>query len=321
MTLLDRQVAFTDYLVAGFSDLGLRGFALAGACAVTGSATQENLCKPVTLGRKDHGSDGVLQWRDSSATARRLTGNPDLDPGIKWGMQPWCLKHFGDWKTLKAQAAFTLYETARDYPALDMELRTGLEGVKPGDVRKVLDYKTQRFQDDFERPNKAFAGLANRQKHAASVYVVMSGGKLPTIPPKPTVPPVITGGVGVGAGTAAVGGAVIAANNGATDMTSIVLFGLAMVLAVVVIFLMRPAKAAFVPATVVKRSPLDRLTAALEQRAIINAEVAEAADALKDSVQASGDLLAEAGETFLTIEHQPAAQAVIVLGNPPDKPA
>ncbi len=321
MTLLDRQVEFTDYLVAGFPELGLRGFVLAGACAVTGSATQENLCEPVTLGRKDHGSDGVLQWRDLSPRARRLTGNPELNPGIKWGMQPWCMKHFGDWKTLKAQAAFTLYETARDYPALDAELRAGLEGVKPGDVRKVLDYKTKRFQDDFERPNKAFAGLANRQKHAASVYMVMSGGKLPIVPPKPTAPPVVTGGVGAGAGTAAVGGAVIAANNGAMDMTSIVLFGLAMALAVVVMFLMRPKKVASVPPALVNQSPLDRLTAALEQRAIINAEVAEAADALKDSVQASDDLLAEAGETFLTIEHQPAATAVIVLGNPSDKPA
>lgn len=313
MTLLDRQVEFTEYLVAGFPDLGLRGWDLAGACGVAGSATQENLCKPVTHGRKDHGSDGSLQWRDSSPTARRLTGNPEQNPEIKWGMQPWCVKHFGDWKTLKAQAAFTLFETARDYPSLDAELRASLDGVKPGDVRRVLDFKTQRFQDEFERPNKAFAGLANRQKHAAAVFMAMGGGGLPVAPPKPA-PGAVT--VGAGAAGAAAASGVVAASNGAVDIVSIVLFCLAILLTVGVIFLMGRARPAVAPTNAAPQSPFDRLTASLERLTLAKAEVAEDADDLRESLRVASGLLGAADETVPTIEHQPEAAASIVLGDP-----
>jgi hypothetical protein len=61
------------------------------AAAIGGNATQENLCQPVTLGAKDHGSDGVLQWR-----AERLDG---LD-----GLKAWCGAQGLAWDTLRAQA-------------------------------------------------------------------------------------------------------------------------------------------------------------------------------------------------------------------------
>jgi hypothetical protein len=63
MTLLERQREYNSWLEKGFPDLDLPGLSLIGACAITGNASQENLVKPVTTGPKDHGSDGVLQWR------------------------------------------------------------------------------------------------------------------------------------------------------------------------------------------------------------------------------------------------------------------
>lgn len=144
MTLETRQREFCDFLIAGFPRLGLEGWSRVGACAVTGNGTQENLCKPVTTGRLDHGSNGILQWR-----LDRLTG--------QGGMQPWCMRNFGTWTTLEAQAAFTLYETARDYPGLDAALREG---------KRSIENLTANFQDIFERPNKAYAHLDNRIKHA-----------------------------------------------------------------------------------------------------------------------------------------------------------
>lgn len=38
------------------------------AAAVCGNGGVENRMKPVTLGQKDHGSDGLLQWRLSRLT-------------------------------------------------------------------------------------------------------------------------------------------------------------------------------------------------------------------------------------------------------------
>lgn len=136
MGIRERQIEWATWLSTGFPDLGLRGWSLLGACAVTGNCTQENECLPVTKGTKDHGSDGGLQWR-----LGRLTD-----------MRSWCDTHFGAgaWKTIKAQCAFTLHETARDYKALDAGLRAG---------SKSLETLTVDFCHVFERPNMALANL------------------------------------------------------------------------------------------------------------------------------------------------------------------
>lgn len=289
--LQDRQRELTGYLTSGFPKLGLHAWATAGACVTAGNYTQENLCKPVTEGRHDEGSDGMGQWRDSPG-APRLTG--DGDHGQKWGMRPWCVKNFGVWNTIEAQAAFTMFEVARDYPALDLELRSGMEGVKPADVRRVLDYKTKMFMDEFERPNAALAGLAYRQNQAAAIYALMSGEKVPAVPAKPVVPPVVagTGGLVITAPVIA-GGLLLQANGELTTLSALVISGILLAVAIVVPLLTRlSTKKTVAPSAL---SPLERLTAALERRSVANAEVAEAADELKESLQKSQDLLQAAG--------------------------
>jgi hypothetical protein len=121
---------------------------------VGGNATVENNANAVTRGAKDHGSDGILQWR-----LGRLTD-----------LQRWATQNFGRWDTLEAQAAFTLYETARDYPQLDIELRKDLKGVPDNLIYQVLDYKTDRFCRVFERPNMALAHMDKRKRAAQNIF-------------------------------------------------------------------------------------------------------------------------------------------------------
>lgn len=144
--LADRQKEFAAYLIAGFPELGLQGWSKRGAAAVVGNASQESLVNPVT-GAKDHGSDGALQWRNARPGR----------PGRLDDMQHWCTQHFGDWKSIKAQAAFTMHETARDHHNLDHALRIGIESTS------VL---TRRFCDVFEVPNPAYANYSNRIRQA-----------------------------------------------------------------------------------------------------------------------------------------------------------
>jgi hypothetical protein len=288
--LQDRQKELAGYLTVGFPKLALRAWALAGASACVGNFTQENLCRPVTEGQHDEGSDGMGQWREL-----RLTG--DGDHGQPWGMRPWCIKYFGVWNTIEAQAAFTMFEVARDFPTLDAELRSDLTGVKPANVRSVLDYKTKMFMELYERPNAALAGLAYWQSQAAAIYAVMATGKAPAPTPAPakstTVPDVIVagGGVVVGAGTAA-GGLLLTANGDLTTLAAVVISVVLLTIVIgIPLILRKPTKAA--PAI----SALAKLAAALERRAIANAEVAEAAEELKESLQQSTDLLIAAGIT------------------------
>jgi hypothetical protein len=288
--LQDRQKELVGYLTVGFPKLALRAWALAGASACGGNFTQENLCKPVTEGQHDEGSDGMGQWREL-----RLTG--DGDHGQKWGMRPWCVKYFGVWNTIEAQAAFTMFEVARDYPTLDAELRADLTGVKPANIRSVLDYKTKMFMELYERPNMALAGLAYRQSQAAAIYGLMTTGKAPVAAPaaKPTVPGVILAGQGVvvGAGTA-VGGLFLTANGDLTTLAAVVISIILLTVVIGVPLILRP-KAAKPIAAAQALTPFAKLTAALERRAIANAEVAEAAEELKESLQKSTDLLIAAG--------------------------
>jgi len=154
MTLLDRQKEMTSYLVAGFPEFDLKGFPLKSSCAVTGNYTQENLVKPVTLGTKDHGSDGAGQWR-----LDRLDGPR--------GLKGWSASLGLPWDTLKTQAAFTIWELRNDprYIPLVKDL---------DDATKKIDTLVANFCWIYERPAKSAAHLDKRISHAKSVYAIMS---------------------------------------------------------------------------------------------------------------------------------------------------
>lgn len=307
MSLLDRQKEVTGYLMDGVPELGLRGWPLSGACAVTGNFSQENLCKAVTTGPLDHNSQGLAQWR-----LGRLTE-----------LMSWSKKNFGGrddaWMSLRAQCAFTLYETARDYPGLDAELRKGLAGVKPEDVRRVLDFKTAEFCWVFERPKRGpTAGLANRQKHAASVFQLMDTAPAPAPAPEPTVTPttgVVLGGAAAAAGTA---GTVAVQTGDIMNVWAIVAAGVFGIFAATALFLMRkpkeaPPQIAIEPAL----SLFDRLKIAAENLALAKAEYAEAAEAVRDQRRDEDDLLSSVDDAPPPIEHN-GVSVNLPLGNPVD---
>jgi Phage tail lysozyme len=159
--LQERQIEFCGYFLKA-------GYPPKSAAAIGGNATRENLCLPTTIGAKDHGSDGVLQWRKE-----RLIE----------------LQAMTDWQTLKTQAAFTILELQRDYKVLESDLRAGV---------KTLATLTLDFCDVFERPS-ADGRVADRRIGAASdcmnliVPVAMPAEPLPPlvvprIPPLPNIP-------------------------------------------------------------------------------------------------------------------------------------
>jgi hypothetical protein len=122
----DRQKEFCSYFMPAYP--------MRSAAAIGGNATQENLCQPVTAGAKDHGSDGVLQWR-----LDRLTGRD--------GLQPWCAAQGIPWDTLKSQALFTMHELDQpQHAVLKADLKAGA---------KSLETLTINFCDAFERPSAA----------------------------------------------------------------------------------------------------------------------------------------------------------------------
>jgi len=157
--------------MVGFPSLGLAGLPMRSSAAIGGNGTQENLCQPVTTGPKDHGSDGVLQWREE-----RLTG-PD-------GLDPWCAAHGIPWDTLKSQAAFTLYElTQPQYVVLSADLRAGA---------KSLETLTLNFCDAFERPSAAGRKEMDRIRYAHDCLTILMRNSTqpgPIHPPAPVPAP------------------------------------------------------------------------------------------------------------------------------------
>lgn len=114
---------------------------LLSACAVAGNGWQENLLKPVTIGAKDHGSDGVMQWR-----LGRLTE----------------LEHLPEWETLQVQARFFKTECQRpQYARLWTDLVAG---------KKSLETLTANVMVQYERPNLAVAGLDHRITYAHALF-------------------------------------------------------------------------------------------------------------------------------------------------------
>ena len=61
--LIDRQITLGNALIVGWPRLAIPSIQRKSAAAAVGNATQENQCKSVTEGAKDHGSDGLFQWR------------------------------------------------------------------------------------------------------------------------------------------------------------------------------------------------------------------------------------------------------------------
>ncbi|MGH6839469.1 MAG: phage tail tip lysozyme [Methylocella sp.] len=144
------------------------GLPLASACAAAGNASEENNCLAVTTGEKDHGSDGLFQWR-----LGRLTH-----------LKTWAAANELPWDTIKTQAWFFLYELQADYPALHAGL---IAGAKP------LKTLTANICDFYERPAPAHAHLDQRIKYAQDTLALM---KRPA-PPSPIQP----GGTGAASWT------------------------------------------------------------------------------------------------------------------------
>jgi hypothetical protein len=147
--ILARGRVFIQALMSGSAPLPLLS-----ACAVAGNGWQENLLRPLTLGAKDHGSDGVMQWRLS-----RLTE----------------LERLPNWNTLQVQAQFFKAECQRDYPRLWADLVAG---------KKSLETLTANVMVQYERPNLAAAALDRRITYAHALLDHMD--TLPKVVPTPS---------------------------------------------------------------------------------------------------------------------------------------
>lgn len=173
-----------EYLVAGCSPLGLQGLPLVVACAFVGNATQENRCLPTTVGIKDHGSNGLFQWR-----LGRLTN-----------LLAWAKKIGQPWDNIRTQAWFVLHELQTDYQALHADL---LANTKP------LKTVTANICRTYERPAAAeYTEVINgrtrlewRIKYANDTWELFQKQKAP-VPVGPVV--IGTGAAASSAGTAAV---------------------------------------------------------------------------------------------------------------------
>lgn len=134
---------------------------LISACAVAGNGWQENLMRPVTIGPKDHGSDGLLQWRLSRLTELQRRKN---------------------WDTLPVQCQFFKDECKRDYPSLWRQL------TNPG--TRTLENLTANICDIYERPSRAGRKIDLRIGYAKRVMALFDED-IP-VQPKPTIPPELT---------------------------------------------------------------------------------------------------------------------------------
>lgn len=156
-TLADRQLALGKYLMT-------RGtpWPAVSAAASVGNATQENMCLPVTQGPKDHGSDGLYQWR-----LERLTGQD--------GLQPWCAARGYDWTLMESQAEFHKWEIQTQYQDLWKDL---VAGAKP------IATLTANIMEQYERPAAAAGNLDARIRYAQNAFALLA----PTAPPQAPSP-------------------------------------------------------------------------------------------------------------------------------------
>lgn len=135
---------------------------LKSACAVAGNGWQENLMQPVTRGAKDHGSDGLLQWR-----LDRLEN----------------LQKLKDWDTLPVQCQFFKWECQKFYPTLWAQL------MNPGG--RSLENLVANVCDQYERPSAAGRVLDRRIGYARQVMKLYdTAAPEPKEVPKPLEPAV-----------------------------------------------------------------------------------------------------------------------------------
>jgi Phage tail lysozyme len=149
-SLSDRQKELANIHMAGNPQLGIPPLPLISACAAVGNATQENQVRPVTTGPKDHGSDGLFQWRGA-----RLNK-----------LKQWAAGNGLSWDTMETQAWFFVYEMQSDraYKVLYGEL---LAGTKPS---QTITADICRL---YERPNASKANLQGRVKATSDTYAAM----------------------------------------------------------------------------------------------------------------------------------------------------
>jgi hypothetical protein len=129
---------------------------LVSACAVAGNGWRENLMSPLTSGAKDHGSDGLLQWRLSR-----------LDE----------LQRYKNWDTLPVQCQFFKDECKRDYPGLWAQL------ANPGN--RTLANLTANICDIYERPSAAGRVIDERIGYAKRVFALFDVAPPPQPLPTP----------------------------------------------------------------------------------------------------------------------------------------
>lgn len=165
-TLIDRQTQLANFLVAGWPKLSIPGLPPVAAAAAVGNATQENQCKSVTEGAKDHGSDGLFQWR--------------LDRLVN--MQAFGDKWFGGWQSIEAQAAFFSFECKGDFPSLWSDLVQGA---------KSLATLTANIMAQYEKPAAESAMLDARIKYATTFMDAWTKPVVPVPLPAPAPAPVL----------------------------------------------------------------------------------------------------------------------------------
>jgi Phage tail lysozyme len=152
------------YLNAGWPTLSIPALPWVSCAAVIGNGTQENDCKSVTTGALDHGSNGFLQWRDSSPSgqAARLTN-----------MQAYATKNFGSWQALEGQCAFFASECMAYYKSLWNDLAAGT---------KSLATLTANVMAEYEVPAPATANLNGRIAYAETFLKACPGPELAPAP-------------------------------------------------------------------------------------------------------------------------------------------
>ncbi len=183
MSLLDRQKELYGWLVRGFPEYDLPGFPERSAIAAVANGTQENLCRPVTIGQKDHNSDGIFQWR-----LERL--GPET---IQGSLKGWAAANGQPWDTIRTQAAFFMWElkngdegkSIREYAALYGEL---LAGVKPlATLVTNINRAYERSADD--------AVINQKRINYALQFQAAIGGAPPVIKPAIVVGGAVAGSV------------------------------------------------------------------------------------------------------------------------------
>lgn len=144
-TLLDREEELVNLFMSTKP-----AYPLVSACAAAGNAARENNCLCVTSGKKDHGSDGLFQWRK-----QRLTS-----------LKAFATANKAKWEDMATQVEFFKAEVAdtHGFAFLKRDLEAGT---------KSIETLTADICDIYERPAPAVAGLDVRIANAKRIYSVM----------------------------------------------------------------------------------------------------------------------------------------------------